>query len=350
MKSAKFSPLEFRREILPSLMLKRDASGELAETGVPVEFRFDPLTGRTCRIVNYSLERIIRPDLAALEKRSRELTCPFCPPLVERITPRFPPDLFPRGVIRRGQAVAFPNNDPYDVYGIVVVITAEHYVPLRKFDADTVLNALLAAQAYIRSVQKADAAAKYHFIAWNFMPPSGGSLVHPHLQSNAGYYPTDFQKQILEASERYYQEKGTNYWSDLLEQEKRLGERYLGKLGGTEWLTAFVPRGRLSDVIALFPGKASVAGLTRDDLRDFSEGLLRVFGYLDELNLISFNLSTYSGFDSGQFWAHARITPRGLLLYSPIETSDQFYYQTLQDENICILPPEVAAERLKKRF
>jgi len=100
----------------------------------------------------------------------------------------------------------------------------------------------------------------------------------------------------------------------------------------------------------VFPGKASIAELTEDDLRDFAAGMLRVFGYLDELNLVSFNMSTYSGFDKEQFWAHARITPRGLLLYSPIETSDQFYYQILQDENICILPPEVAGERLRKRF
>jgi UDPglucose--hexose-1-phosphate uridylyltransferase len=350
MKSPKFSPVVFRREIMPSRMLKRDASGELAETYVPVEFRFDPLTGRTCRIVHYSLERIVRPDLAALEKRSRELTCPFCRPLVERVTPRFPRELVPGGIIRRGQAVAFPNIDPYDAYSVVVVVSGEHYLPLRKFDLDTVFNALKAAQAYLKSVRRADADARYSFIAWNYMPPSGGSLVHPHLQCNAGYYPTDFQKQVLEASEGYYREKGTNYWSDLLEQEKRAGERYLGKIGGTEWLTGFVPKGRLSDVIALFPGKASITGLNREDLRDFSEGMLRVFSYLDELNLISFNLSTYSGFDEEQFWAHARITPRGLLLYSPIETSDQFYYQTLQDENICILPPEVACERLKKRF
>ncbi len=335
---------------MPSRMLKRDASGELAETDVPVEFRFDPLTGRTCRIVNYSLERIIRPDLAALEKRSRELTCPFCPPLVERITPRFPPDLITGGVISRGKAVAFPNIDPYDVYGVVVAITDKHYIALDKFDLDTVLNALLAAQEYIRCVRKADAAAKYSFIAWNYMPPSGGSLVHPHLQSNAGYYPTDYQQQILEASGKYYKEKGTNYWSDLLEQERRTGERYVGKVGNTEWLTAFAPRGRLSDAVAVFPGKASVAELTEEDLSDFAEGMLKVFGYLNELNLVSFNMSTYSGFDKGRFWAHARITPRGLLLYSPIETSDQFYYQTLQDENICILPPEVAAARLKERF
>jgi galactose-1-phosphate uridylyltransferase len=78
--------------------------------------------------------------------------------------------------------------------------------------------------------------------------------------------------------------------------------------------------------------------------------MLKVFQYIDGLNLISFNMSTYSGFDKSRSWAHARITPRGLLLYSPIETSDQFYYQILQDENICILPPEVAATGLRKLF
>jgi UDPglucose--hexose-1-phosphate uridylyltransferase len=346
----KNSPIEFRREIMPSRMLKRDQSGELIETTASVELRFDPLTGRTCRLVPYSTDRIIRPDLNALEKRSRELTCPFCPPLVERITPRFPPDLFPEGVIRRGKAVAFPNIDPSDVYGVVVVISDEHFISLEKLDAATVLDALTAAHTYIRTVRKVDTEARYGFIAWNYMPPAGGSLVHPHLQCNAGYYPTNFQKQILEASEKYHQEKGTNYWSDLVEQERRTGERWVGETGGVVWLTGFAPRGRLSDVMAVFPGKASITELTEKDLSDFVAGLLKVFRYIDGLNLISFNMSTYSGSAEDQFWAHARITPRGLLLYSPIETSDQFYYQILQDETICILPPETTAAGLRKLF
>jgi UDPglucose--hexose-1-phosphate uridylyltransferase len=350
MKSTKYNTIEFRREIMPSRMLKRDKSGELVEATAPVEIRFDPLTGRTCRIVHYSMERITRPDLTALEKRSRELTCPFCPPLFERITPRFPPDLFPEGVIRQGKAVAFPNRDPYDIYGVVVVVSDEHYITLDKFDIDTVLDAITAAQTYIKTVQNFDGNTRYGFIAWNYMPPAGGSLVHPHLQCNAGYYPTNFQKQILEASEQYYKEKATNYWSDLLEQERRTGERWVGKTGGVEWLTDFAPRGRLSDIIAMFPGKASITDLTGDDLHDFVTGLLKVFKYIDGLNLISFNMSTYSGFAKDRFWAHARITPRGLLLYSPIETSDQFYYQLLQDETICILPPEEAAAGLRKLF
>jgi len=351
MKSPRFNPIELEREIKPSRMLRRDrATGELAEAVSPVEFRRDPLTGRTCRIVPFNLGRIIRPDLAALEKRSREFTCPFCPPLVEQITPRFPADLVPEGNIRRGRALAFPNLDPYDVYGIVVVVSDEHFIPLDGLDLETVCNALAAAQTYLRAVAQADPAARYHFIAWNYMPPSGGSLVHPHLQANAGYQPTNYQRQILEASDRYYAEKGTNYWADLVAQEKRHGERYVGRIGAAEWLADFAPRGRLSDILAVFPGRASVLELDEAELRDFAAGLLHVFAYQDELNLLSFNMATYSGFDSGRFWAHVRITPRALLLYSPIETSDQFYYPILQEENICILPPEVAAARLKKQF
>jgi galactose-1-phosphate uridylyltransferase len=350
MKQAKHSPIEFRREIMPSRMLRRDKSGELVEATALVELRFDPLTGRTCRLVPYSLSRIIRPDLSALEKRSRALTCPFCPPLVERITPRFPPDLVPGGAIRRGKALAFPNIDPYDTYGVVVAVSDEHYIPLDRFDRETVLNALAAAHTYLKKVQEVDTAAKYSFIAWNYMPPAGGSLVHPHLQCNAGYHPTNQQKQVIEASETYYKEKGTNYWNDLVEQERRTGERWVGKTGGVEWLTSFVPRGRLSDAVAVFPGTASITELNDKEFGDFADGLLNVFGYINDLNLISFNMSTYSGLDKDSFTAHARITPRGLLLYSPIETSDQFYYQILQDENICILPPEDAAAGLRKRF
>jgi UDPglucose--hexose-1-phosphate uridylyltransferase len=350
MKSSKFSPVKFEREIKPSRLQLRDSAGAFQAAEIPLEFRSDPLTGSTCRLVRYSPERVIRTDLAELERRSREIPCPFCSPLVGQITPRFPPDLVPGGTIRRGKALAFPNAGPYDVYGTVVVMSEEHFVALKDFTLETIHDSLLAAQAYLRNVRKADPAAGHHFIGWNYMPPSGGSLVHPHVQANAGYRPTNFQRLLLEASGKYYQKHGTNYWSDLLEQERRTGERYIGAIGGTQWLTSFAPRGRLADILVLFPGKTAVAELDGDDLRDFAAGLLKVFDYLDGLNLASFNMSTYSGFDGGQFWAQARITPRGLLLYSPIETSDQFYYQVLQDENICILHPEDAAARLKKRF
>jgi UDPglucose--hexose-1-phosphate uridylyltransferase len=350
MEAKKFSPLELKRETVISRMLRRDSSGNYIEDDIPVEFRTDPLTGRSCRVVRYSTDRIIATDLAALDRKSRELGCPFCPGTIEKITPKFPPDLVPEGVIRRGKAIAFPNTGPYDVYGIVVVMSDKHLITLKEFDIETVYNALLAAQDCLKYAEKNDAEIKYHFIAWNYMMPSGGSLVHPHLQCNAGYYPTNYQQQIIESSDKYFKEKGTNYWSDLLEQERQTGERYIGKIGNTEWLTSFVPKGRLFDALVLFPGKTSVTELTGDDLRDFAAGMNKVFRYIDGLRLISFNMSTYSGFDNNRFWAHARITPRGLLLYSPIETSDQYYYQLMHDENVCIIPPETACTELKKHF
>lgn len=344
------NPIDFRREVLSSRIMTRNGSGEFTETTIPLEFRFDPLTGQTCRIVPYSPDRIVPTNLATLERKSKKLDCPFCKPNLEKNVSRFPPELIEEGLIRKGKAVAFPNRGPYDVYGVVVAISDRHFVPLKDFDTETVHDALMAAQTYIKRVQQFDCRAIYHFIGWNYMPPSGGSLVHPHLQCNAGYFPTDYQAQILQASERYYQEKGTNFWSDLLKQEKKNEQRYIGQIGYTEWLTSFVPKGRLSDVVAIFPGKASIAELTKRDLEDFTCGLLKVFDYIDGLKLISFNLSTYSGFDKDRFWAHVRITPRGSLLYSPIETSDQFYYQILQDENICILSPETVAQGVRNRL
>jgi UDPglucose--hexose-1-phosphate uridylyltransferase len=350
MKPSRSNPIEFRREMISSRILKRDGSGNLVEASVPVELRYDPLTGNTCRLVQYSLDRIIRPDLASLEKRSLELPCPFCPPLLEKVISNFPSDLVPEGIIRCGKAFGFPNIQPYDVFGAVFVMSDRHFVRPDEFTVETVKDVLKAALIYLERVIEYDPAVKHHFIAWNYLPPSGGSLVHPHIQVNAGYFPTVFQKQLLEASDTYFETKGANFWSDLLEQEIKTGERYLGKTGNTHWFTSFVPKGRLSDIIAVFPGKASFLELDERDLTDFSRGLLKILGYIDKINLMSFNMSTYSGFSADRFWAHARITPRGTLLYSPIETSDQFYYQILHDENICIISPEAAAAGLRPAF
>ena len=350
MESLSFNPIQFRRELRQSEILQRDKTGAFVKVAVPVETRFDPLTGQSCRLIRYSTDRIIRPDIESMKRKSLESKCPFCSPLVEQVTPRFTPDIDSEGTIRIGKALAFPNVGGYDVYGAVVVISDAHIILLSEFNLETVLNALLAAQTYIKKVQQADPRAKYGFIAWNYMPPSGGSQLHPHMQCNIGYLPTNYHKQILEASKNYHRKVGTNFWSDLVEQEKQTGQRYVGTTGNIHWLTSFAPKGRLSDVLAIFEGKTSITELSGEDLRDLAAGLLRIFGYLDELNLLSFNLATYSGFDKEQFWTHVRITPRSLLLYSPIETSETFYYQQMYDENICLISPEVACERLKKRF
>jgi UDPglucose--hexose-1-phosphate uridylyltransferase len=344
-------PIRFRSEILQSKFLEPVSSEEYVEKTHALELRFDPLTGLTCRLVSaFPLKMVRRPDLKDIVQRSLESVCPFCPPTIETVIPRFPSRLIPEGNIRKGEALVFPNARPYDTYSAVVAISKEHYISLTDFTLDIVLDALMAAHTYLGAVQKTDPRAKYNFLAWNYLPPSGGSIIHPHIQCNAGYFPTPYQKQILKDSQKYYRRTGKNFWSDLLDEEKKRGQRYIGTIGNTCWITSFAPRGRLTDILAIFQGKSSVNRLVQQDLCDFTNGLLKVFRYMDELNIPSFNLSSYSGLDENQFWAHIRIMPRSLLLYSSIETSDQFYYQVLHDENICLLPPEIACENLKRHF
>jgi UDPglucose--hexose-1-phosphate uridylyltransferase len=343
-------PIQFRSQSMESRILERDDTGNYVERPRTTELRFDPLTGRTCRLIEFSIKGIRRPDVTGIVRRSLDLGCPFCPPTIEKVVPRFPARLVPGGTLRKGEAFVFPNARPYDVYSAVVVMSREHFISLTDFTLDILLNAFTAAQAYLGAVQKADSEAKYNLVAWNYFPPSGGSVVHPHIQCNIGYSPTVYQKETLEASKDYFGRIGTNYWNDLVEQEMKIGQRYVGTTGNTRWLTSFAPRGRLTDILAVFPGKTTVHELSEEDLHDFAEGLLKVFRYMDETNLLSFNLSTYSGFDRNQFWFHVRIIPRSLLLYSPIETSDEFYYQVLHDEGICLLSAEAACDSLKKYF
>lgn len=343
-------PIRFERETLQAKMLKADALGKTTEKMIPIELRFDPLDGHTCRLVGYDLNRIRRPDLSGTIQKSLQIGCPFCVPAIEEIVPRFSAEIAPNGTIRRGQALAFPNVRPYDSYSAVVVISRDHFIALNDFTLDILVNAMMAARTYIDKVQLADSKAKYHFIAWNYLPPSGGSVVHPHMQCNLGYFPTFYHRQILQASKSYREKNGTNFWKDLVEQEIDREERYVGAIGHTHWLTGFAPKGRIMDVLAIFEGKTSITELSEQDIYDFATGLLQVFRCIDELNLLSFNLSTYSGTDKDQFWAHARIIPRSFLLYSSIETSDYFYYQALHDENICILSPETACRKLKGYF
>ncbi len=351
MDGRRYSQLQFEKHVHECRMLRHDGLGELVEYSAPVEFRTDPLTGRTVRIERFDRSRIIRPDLEMLERRSREMACPFCHPRIEEVTSRFPPDFISEGVIRAGEAYAFPNINPYDMYGLVVVLSPDrHFIRLAEFDVDIITNGLAAARAFLARVRETDNASIHGFIAWNYLPPSGGSLVHPHLQANAGRYPTFTHRQEIESSTAYFSTRGTNYWSDLLEQERKNGERYVGQTGGAEWLTSFTPMGRLSDIMAVFPGKASIHDLSDGDLNDFVSGLLKVFRFLDEMNLCSFNMSLYSGLDSDNFWVHARITPRSMQLYSPLETSDQSYFQVLQGENVCIFQPEEMAALLRDSF
>ena len=107
---------------------------------VPVEVRWDPLTGYTTRLL--ASRGALMPgnefDLHALSDETAT-TCPFCGDSIDALTPRLLPEISHQGRIRRGEAVLFPNLLAYAKHASVSVYSASrHYLPLGEMTQDLV--------------------------------------------------------------------------------------------------------------------------------------------------------------------------------------------------------------------
>lgn len=341
-------PIRFEKRLKQTRFL--DPSREYQEGLQHTEIRTDPLTGRTSRILNFPMRVPPKPDLTPLVDASLKMGCPFCPEVVEKSTPKFPPELAPEGRLSVGEALVFPNMYPYDTYSAVGIFSGRHFVPLLDFTQDLLGNGFRAAIEFLRRAQEQDThrpegRAPYASLNWNYMPQAGGSIVHPHIHVIAGDQPTNYQRETVTACRCYHQENGAVFWADLLEAEQKAGERHMGSTGPVEWLAAFAPMGFM-DLMALFPGKQTIGELSSSDLDHFVRGLRRVFAYLDGKGFWSFNLALYSGVPGdASFWSHARLVPR----YSsaPLNTSDMRYAEVLHQETLTTLKPEAVCAELR---
>jgi galactose-1-phosphate uridylyltransferase len=317
---------------------------------VPLEFRTDPLTKHPSIVGEIRYVKPEKPDLSGVIEKSLNIFCPFCPENIEKVTPKFPPDLFPEGRIYLDEACVFPNAMPYLPYSAIAVFSPKkHFIDLPSFTEGIMTGGFLASQIYLKRISEHDPEAKYCSINWNYMPPSASSLVHPHLQVFAGYSRTPYQQEVLEASHRYWEENGTNFWPDLVVREKELNERYIGTFEHTSWFTRFAPGGGSLDVMAIFEGKDSILNLSTQDFESLSKGLTKIFNYIDDQGLYSFNLSLYSGIiGKDYFWTHARIIPR--LYLPPLGTSDVGSLQLSHNQSFCLKLPETACKELRGYF
>ncbi len=319
------------------------------EQRVESEVRSHPLTSKTSRVAHFSLREWPKPDLSELVKMTRE-NCPFCPQVIDRVTPLFPPDLIPEGRLRRGEATVIPNLFPYDVYSALTVMTTEHYVSLADFSAGQIVDAFQVSLAYFEKAAQGDPEAEYCLINWNYMPYSGGSQVHPHLQVYATSTPGNLLAAEIAASKAYRERNGRHFWADFVTREKESGERYIGEAGNTFWLTNFAPLGMLGDVVAVFPGSSSCWDLTPAQIGDFVKGLQGVFRYYDSAGIYSFNLAFYPGPpEQDYFWTHAVISARASI--NPlVHASDINTLRHLYDEPFTIIEPEKLAQKIREWF
>lgn len=318
-------------------------------TEIPCEIRYDPLTGQAARLISIRKPNLPEHDWTPFVEESRRRFCPFCPDQIEQTTPRFPEELIPGGRFQWGEATVVPNLNPYDQYSVVVVISPRHYLSMPELTPEVISNSFEAGLEFLKRISAKDSqGAKYCSINWNYMPYSGGSLIHPHLQVHAGPQPTSLVALMLTKAAQYYEQNKSVYWADLLASEKDQNERYLGRTGSVSWLAAFAPRA-LFDVIAVLPGKVTINDLTREDLANLAEGLNKVITFYQKANVASFNAGLYfAQKEDAGFWVTARLVARFTIF--PLVGSDYSHLQVLHDEAWAMYLPEQLARDLQPYF
>lgn len=272
--------------------------------------------------------------------------CSFCPGNIETATPKFPPDISKNGRIKRGEATVFPNLFPFAKYHAMAVLTEKHCISLDKFTKVQIGDAITASIDYFGRIDALG--AKYFSLNWNHLPPSGASIIHPHIQLVGDEMPTHATNRYIEASKRYYEEYNENYWLRLIKDEERLGERFIGRTGKAAWISSFAPLGN-NEVSMIFEGISSIMELTRKDISDISEGIGRILRGYSSMYKESFNFSIYSGLKGMKdFCLNAKIITRS----NPQKyyTSDAGFMEALQRERIVETLPESLALGLRKFF
>jgi UDPglucose--hexose-1-phosphate uridylyltransferase len=317
-----------------------------------IEYRFDPLTGEQTRINPARARRLKQAESddewEGIVERSRE-TCVFCPERVGHSTPTFPETVCPEGRIRRGETVVFPNLNPFGENHAVATLSEAHFLNLDEFRVDLLRDNLLASREYILSVWKSNKEARWPIWVWNYMPPSAGSIIHPHVQILVEERPLPQLEELLARGKAYFDDHRRNYWKDLVSEEQELDERFIHGDNALAVVASFAPRG-FNEIGFIFQ-RSSLAELTEGAIDAFAHAITKALCAYKEIGIGSFNLLTYSGplhekVDS--YTLHARLfsrpSPRG------VYTNDTGPMERGYDVWVIDTVPEELADRMKPFF
>lgn len=342
--------LRFASERRFSTFLPAEGAPETKPIRRYSEVRRDPLTGRSGRVAHFEGFSLVAPDLSQVVEESRA-GCPFCPERILKVTPLLPRAIAPGGRIQRGEAILFPNISPYDRQSVVVSLSREHFLSANQFTAAQLADGLLASIEYFRSLPKVGRGT-HSVITWNYMPPAGATQVHAHFQAFSTNRPGWLLEEEVRQSRLFWRRHHHPYWQELADTEEASGERFVAGGRHTRWLTPFVSRSVVSEVLTLFPERAYLEELSSDEVAEFVAGLRVALAAFHEEGVRAFNLAFYgapSQERTPHFWLHARVSPR--IYFSPaIQGSDNTSWQHLLDEPFMVRSPEALAERLRDRF
>jgi galactose-1-phosphate uridylyltransferase len=225
---------------------------------------------------------------------------------------------------------------PFSENHVVTVLTREHSVI--HFSRQQVMDALL---AQIEALRREDG---YASINWNFLPSSGASIIHPHMQGLSDSHPSRIAEIYIGASEQYRKKQGRIYWEDLRECERH-SDRYLF---GDEilWTAHAVPLGE-REVRGILPISTLAEMENYTDL--LARGILEIISFYRQMGTYAFNMSVFfdrSGNDHG-FRAFCSMISR--INPNPSSTSDSAFMERLHLEPVIMTLPEDLGKFYKKR-
>ncbi len=346
--------IEFEERDLHAKVPDLAAGG--AWTQVRLRWRRDPLTGASARILTgVKLQPPTRPDLTELV--AKPAFCPFDREHLETATVPFPAELTAEGRIRLGQAVVVPNIMAYATHSAVGIYDpGRHFLDLDDLTPSLVGDALTVMVRHAQLVRRLDPTAVWSSISANYLPPSGASLVHPHLQSAHDACGLTGQRLLAEKAGEWHDRHGSysasysaSYWAALVEAEAG-GPRWAGHIGRVAWLTPFAPTG-FHEVWGVVSGAADVTELTEEDSQALGQGLSQVLAAYRAWNLTSFNFALIGGGPQAREHGHqvvlkvvSRSNPE------PFYRSDATYFERLYGEALIDLSPEEIADGVRASF
>ena len=198
--------VEFNKKLQRSKIL--DPRKDYQERSLILETRWDPLTKRTVRVLDLAIKRLDKLNMEEFLLRAKDVKCPFCPDSLEELTPKFADAFIEGGRLRFGEVCVVPNRLPFDKFCGVAVLTKKHYVPLLGFTEELLFDGFSTAQVFLRRVLEVDPTLVFFSVNWNYLPMSGGSVIHPHLQIIGGELPTNYQWEMIQRGREYQQRWG----------------------------------------------------------------------------------------------------------------------------------------------
>lgn len=344
--------MDFRKEVKALELLS--PAPEFEREARPIEYRYDPLTGFQSRInVGRAgrVRQVQREEVGMGEEIERTRKgCAFCPQNIEERTPKFPPELVSAGRIKKGECCVFPNLYPFAGHHAVATITEAHFLDIDGFTPDMLEDNLAASQEYISTVHSADAEARYPLWVWNHLPPSGASIVHPHVQIVVDRVPMPGIAELVARSEEYYQQHGANYWQGLIEAEREAGERYIGGNDSVDVIASFSPRGN-REIQLIFKDACNLVDLGQKQVGDFADAVVRILRGYREMGVNSFNLITFSA-PIGERPQHYRLSARIISrpVFQPLYTNDSGPLERFYGISVIEFLPEDVAGAVRPYF